>query len=114
MATGTLPVAVPFRQRALDDAALPRIAQLGARALERHPARLLDLVVVVGGVSGHVDAEVEADRLEHAQAAAAVPVLDVAEALDHPRVDPRLLSHLAHGSRRFTLARDGAALGQRP
>src|SRR3954470_13957693 len=99
MASGTLPVAGVLRQGALDHVALPRIAQLGASALERHPLRLVDFVVVVGGVPGHVAAEVEAAGLEHAPAAAPVPVLDVPEVPEDPRDDPRLLPHLPQGGR---------------
>src|SRR3954453_13544944 len=68
MATGTLPIAGMLRQGALDHRSLPRVAELAAGALERHPLRLLDLVVVVGGVAGDVVAEEEPDGLEHAHA----------------------------------------------
>src|SRR3954447_26095517 len=113
MATGTLPIAGVFRQGALDEPALARVAELRAGPLERHPVRRLHLVVVVGGVPRHVVAEVEADRLEDPPTAAPVPVLHVAEVLDDPRDDARLLPHLAHGGGLSALAGVGAALGQR-
>src|ERR1700712_5294838 len=94
MASGTLPVPVAFRQGALDDPALARKAELRARSLERHPERVIHLVVVVGGVAGDVVAEVEADGLEDAPALAAVPVLDLAEALDDAGLHPGLLPPL--------------------
>src|SRR5215211_5977964 len=113
MASGTLPVVVVFRQRALDHLALPRIAQLGTGLLEWHPAHVVDLVVMIGGVPGEVLEEVEGHRLEDPDPPAAVPVLDVAEALDDPRVDPRLLPHLARGGGLLALARVRPALGER-
>src|SRR3954471_3258787 len=114
MATGTLPIAGMLRQGALDHRSLPWVAELAARALERHPLRRLDLVVVVGGVPGDVVAEVEPDGLEHAHPPAPVPVLDLSELLDHPRDHPGLLAHLAQGGRLAALAGIRAALGQRP
>src|SRR5215212_2536959 len=114
MATGTLPIAGMLRQGALDHRSLPWVAQLAARALERHPLRLLDLLVVVGGVPGDVVAQVEPNGLENAHAPAAVAVLDLPELLDHPRDHPGLLPHLAQGGRLAALAGVRAALGQRP
>src|SRR3954462_11270787 len=113
MATGTLPIAGMLRQGALDHRSLPRVAELAAGALERHPLRLLDLVVVVGGVAGDVVAEVEPDGLEHAHAPAPVAVLDLPELLDHPCDHPGLLPHLAQGGRLAALAGARAALGRR-
>src|SRR4051795_1724451 len=112
MATGTLPIAGMLQQGALDHRSLPRVAELAAGALERHPLRLLDLVVVVGGVPGDVVAEVEADGLEHAHAATPVALLDVPEALDDPRDHPGLLPHLAQGGGLPALAGVGPALRQ--
>src|SRR3954451_7889070 len=88
MATGTLPIAGMLRQGALDHRSLPRVAELAAGALERHPLRLLDLVVVVGGVAGDVVAEVEPDGLEHAHAPAPVAVLDLPRLLDPRATTP--------------------------
>src|SRR5215203_2018716 len=113
MAPRTLSVVALFRQCARDDPALAGIAELRLRALERHPARFVDLVVVVGGVARDVVAKVVADGLEHPQAAAAIPVLDGAEALHDPRVDPRLLAHLARGRLLVALAGLPPAFGER-
>src|SRR4051794_22747794 len=114
MASGTLPIAGGLRQGALDHLPLARIAQLAPSALERHPLGLLDLVVMVGGVTGDVVAEVEADGLEDPHAPPPVLVIHLAEVAHHARDDPGLLPHLAQGGRLAALAGMRSALGERP
>ena len=94
---GTLPVCSEDRQCAVDHRALAGIAQPPARLAQRHPARVVDLVVVVGGVAGLEVAQEEVDRLGDPAAAAPVRVVDLTEPLADGRGDPGLLADLARG-----------------
>src|SRR4051812_2106979 len=97
MRPGTLPVRPQSRQGALDHLALARIRELRPGRLEREPAGVVDLVVVVVGAPLDELAEVEVDGLLDAPPVAAIPVADVAEALLDGHRDARLLAHLARG-----------------
>src|SRR3954447_8447667 len=101
------------RQRPAGHLALALVGQRGGRFGERHPPRVLDLVVVVVEASGLVFEEREGHDLGDPPARALVPVAHVAELLDEARLDPRLLADLARGGVDRALARAGMALWER-
>jgi hypothetical protein len=82
------------------------------RLVERHPLRVLDLVVVVVELPAHVVEQEEAHHLRDPPAAAHVPVADVAELLDERRLDAGLLAHLAQRRVGGGLGAVGMALRQ--
>src|SRR4029453_2535017 len=74
---------------------LARVGQLARRLLQRHPARVLDLEIVVVDLALAVGEEEEPGDLRDPLPLAGVPVAHVAERLDEPRYDAGLLAHLA-------------------
>src|ERR671930_1455804 len=85
---------------------------------ERQPPRLVDLVRRLGGQVAESAAAVpekeEADDLEDALAAPRVHVTDIAELLDEPSADARLLQHLAYGRLARVFAGANVPLWKRP
>ena len=81
--------------------------------LERDPARVLDLVVVIGGGPGAELEQEEAHALGDQPAVAAVVIADVAERLDQLGVDAALLAHLARRRLLLGLVAVEVALRQR-
>src|SRR4051812_13623683 len=89
---GTLPVGAISRQGLADHLALAAMAQMLGGLGQRHPAGLLDLVIVLAGVPGHVVQEEELDELADAPPVADVEVADLAERPDEAAVDAGLLA----------------------
>src|SRR3954452_19351630 len=97
---GTLPIRRVSGEEAygaLHHLALARVCERSRRLLQRDPAGLGDLVVVVVGRAPDVVAQEEAHGLADPAARAAVPVRDVAELRADGRGQPGLLAHLADG-----------------
>src|SRR5215211_5095059 len=112
MRSGTLPVRPQSRQRALDHLPLAGVGELRSRRLERQPARVVDLVVVVVRAALDELAEVEVHGLLDAAAVPAVPVAHIAEPLADRHRDAGLLAYLARRRLLTRLAGVGAALRQ--
>src|SRR4029078_4585675 len=79
----------------------PSICEQRWPLLERQPARLRDLVCVLGRnvpePARGVAQEIEADHLEDPLPRPRVHVADVPDLAERPRFDPRLLGDLANG-----------------
>ena len=93
--------------------ALARVGQLADGCLDRHPARVLDLVVVVGRRAGAEREQEEAHALGDQAPVAAVVVADLAERLDQLGLDAALLADLARRRLLVGLVAVEVALGQR-
>src|SRR3954447_22815201 len=83
--------------RPLDHLALAGVGEAAWRLLQRDPAGLGDLVVVVVRRAVDEVAQVEADGLADPPPRAPVPVGHLAELAADRRVEAGLLARLAHG-----------------
>ncbi len=99
--------------RAPDHLALGGVAEGLLRLRQRDPARLLDLVVVVGDVTADVGEQEEAHRLADRAPVAPIPVARLAELTHGLGNDPGLLANLALGRLHGALTRIDVPLRQR-
>ena len=80
--------------------------------LQRHPARVLDLVIVVCEIAGAVLEQEEGDPFGHAPSLALVGVVGLTQRGDQLRAHPRLLGHLPRRRLLGSLVAVRVALGK--